>query len=471
MNADTNISWLLDARIRGVFFTVPRLVSVTPLFNIPPRGEGTGQVQSLLDYLRMLSALHRVALNALIELLLGLIGKASSITQFRQLHGRRCNGQARIARTLVEAASLATGRPDLAGCTVLPLSGFFSEQWAMNPQTRYCPLCFMETPSGQIPYMRLLWCLSPVNCCPEHQVRLVTPICGAPVASRDRNVVLADGVCARCGSVGLRCFKARLVRATQEQVWVASQVSELLAAQSALALSGPARAKEFLKRYCVQSGCSMLQVAARADLTPSVLSTFIKEPGRRMELGAFIRIAAAEGLSLVGILDGSGGRATIRATSEPLERRQPSSVRGRNWQQVGAKAPLALAAGHGLASWAKELGVPPRSLVMRLPKDCAALTSQKQARRADERLERMRRLVAECEAIATVRWSEKGVLSPLGHHHGRRLNGERPLILKSLELLLIGSCVGAAWPPEVEQLIVEAADRILASCAVRRACS
>jgi transcriptional regulator with XRE-family HTH domain len=253
-------------------------------------------------------------------------------------------------------------------------------------------------------------------------------------------------------------------------VWVASQVSELLAAQSALALSGPACAKEFLKQYCAQQGCSMLQVSKRANLTPSALSTFIKEPGRRMELDAFIRIAAAEGLSLVGILRGSGASATARAASNTLERRQPSSVRGRSWQQIGAKAPLALAAGHGLASWAKELGVPPRSLVMRLPEACAALTAQKQARRVSERHERMRRMVAECEAIAADRWADKGVVSPLSRHQGKRLNGERPLILKSLELLLSGNCVDAAWPPEVEQLIVEAADRILASYAVRRAC-
>ncbi|MBN3845468.1 hypothetical protein G3N58_01295 [Paraburkholderia sp. Ac-20342] len=98
---------------------------------------------------------------------------------------------------------------------------------------RHCPECLRERsyPAALRP---ILWDVSVVTVCPRHAMRLARSTCGSPPARRlglwwRRQV---PGVCARCGSLGLSCVSIGVERVTDDEMWVAAQTGEMIAALS-----------------------------------------------------------------------------------------------------------------------------------------------------------------------------------------------------------------------------------------------
>jgi hypothetical protein len=440
--------------MQDLYFTIQHQRVATPLFNIEPRGAGTSQVQSLFDYIKTLAMAHRLSLPSILELLFGLLGKKLGDSRARNNNGRRCQGITDMAQMLVDASTRATGRDDLVFTTMLPFAGHLSANFLIS-DPRFCPVCFSETPEGQLPYTRLLWCLQPVQCCPIHKVKLVLPVCGAE-SKFGGSRVTTEGVCSKCGAIGHHCNRAKPKKASDTDVWVANQVADLLNRAKEVQQALPQSARGFLRAYCDRPGLSINRVATRSGV--GTLSHYLLDRNQTMELTAFLKIASSEGLSLVGLLKGTGESTTPPPRCVLTPRRVV--VRERDWKAIGTAADAALLSGHSLCSWARELGIHPRSLSKRLPEECARLARATEDRKHTARLDLTRRHVLEVEAIADGRWAQKRCVTPLRKYDGKRLNGDRPLLLRALGVLLSGGDVNGAWGPEIDQTLREAAKRI-----------
>lgn len=442
--------------MNDVYFTREHRTTTTPLFNVEPRGVGTGQIQSLLDYLKTLALAHRLSLNAILELLLNLVGKGQARGQARMFDGRRCQGPTDVAKVLVDAAERATGRDDLLFTTMLPFAAHLSSSFLITAP-RYCPACFAGCSEESLPYTRLLWCLYPVQCCPIHRLKLVQPVCGAQ-SKYERPRTITDGVCSSCGAIGHHCNNAVPEIASATDLWVASQVADMLSHAQELSTTKPEAAKSFLRAYCQRPGNSLHKVSLRAGVDFKVVHRYLNRPDHTVELNTFLKIAASEGLWLVGLLKGTGEQCDV--SPGRVHGQERTCVRNRDWTAIAAKADEALNAGHGLGSWARELGIHPSSLAYNLPEEAARLVAATRARSEGRRGQFMKKLVLECETIADGRWAQKRSVAPVGTHEGKRLNGERPALLRSLGWLLDGSYGGGLWSADVEQELIEAARRI-----------
>jgi hypothetical protein len=234
-------------------------------------------------------------------------------------------------------------------------------------------------------------------------------------------------------------------------------VADLLARANEVEQCDPQAVKSFLRNYCERPGLSVDKVARRSGLSAS-FGLFLRDKTQTLELNAFLKLAALEGLSLVGLLKGSGEPSP--PPSKGVPRPQRVVVRDRNWAAIGSTADAALKSGKSLGAWARQLGIHPSSLTKRLPEQCARLAKATKERASSAHLELMKRHVLECEQIADGRWAEKRCVTPLRTHNGKRLNGERPLYLRALGVLLTGGDISGKWAVEVEQALREAAQRI-----------
>jgi hypothetical protein len=291
------------------------LVPATPLYGIPPRGAGTGEVESLFSHLLTLSFEQRLAPRQVVSHVLpGVEGKLG-VQEMSPRHqvgwawdkhaGREMVGMHRSAARWVRVMEAATGLTELRFSTLLPLELQTTGNLVTNEE-RVCLDCLAaDKADGKMPYGRLLWRLRPVTCCPLHRKRLLVPVCGRTgrAAAADYGRVKLSGVCVSCGSVGHRCSKDVPGEAGPDEVWRAEQCLRVLAALPSIESAGPAPVRAAVRALCSERG-AVSGLAFRAGASKSVLTQWLKHEAWRLNFEQLLDICAVEEVDLAQLLQG-----------------------------------------------------------------------------------------------------------------------------------------------------------------------
>ncbi|MGF6770502.1 hypothetical protein P3T18_002981 [Paraburkholderia sp. GAS199] len=123
---------------------------------------------------------------------------SGSLALKRRLLG--VDGNTAVARVYLDPLRPLVESDYLEACTLLPFAGMLTEKNILRRYKAWCPLCLMAMKERSGVYEPLLWRLTDVTVCPEHNVNLVTECesCNRPgeIVARFARV----GCCSRCGA-------------------------------------------------------------------------------------------------------------------------------------------------------------------------------------------------------------------------------------------------------------------------------
>lgn len=205
------------------------------LYQLPPIGVGTPNVESLTSYLARLASSHTVTVGALLEYEVArLIDKkygAASLQSISRLRGT-VNGTGSMTRDLVRALEQLTMQQDLHLLTMLSFGDIIPSRNLFRDVRSWCPHCYQEWHErGDILYEPLLWSLKPVKYCSTHQTALVDkcPNCqqhNPPFSGKSQL-----GFCSRCHSwlgqvSGNKAYVSQ--EDTEPELWKIEAVGALL---------------------------------------------------------------------------------------------------------------------------------------------------------------------------------------------------------------------------------------------------
>jgi hypothetical protein len=403
------------------WFSPTRERRASLLFGVEPQAHGTGQVQSAYDYICWLAHAHGVTPTIVSNIVLEAVGKGHRQLSLRQHFGRDCHGVAAMAQHVLDGLSIVCGRNDLSSLTLRPLRDFIAGHSLLAQDRRCCLACFAATSNGTIPHGRLLWRLRDVEACPIHGNVLVTTECGAPRSSQLRpgQRVVLEGVCPKCGSIGRQCSSSTLVRATEEQMWKAWQIHDLLSRQAEVQAAGVANFKEAMKKHYGRIPGGLGRLAKRLNCSSASLALFVREPSARLTLNVLLQVAAVEGFNLTEFLLGS-------LTSHHPRRPAPANpVRGSfslpdDWDSVAARARQAALEGLSARDFARQEGLNEGTFRRRLPDESRLLSTTSKAHNESKRQLSQRKVIAEVEEIA-IAALERGL--PLTLRSASKLTG------------------------------------------------
>jgi hypothetical protein len=225
----------------------PRVSARNRLFGLEPIGIGSPRTESFTSYIARQARAHSVTTGALFSYelaprsdkpyLLRKSRKGQSVLTTTFYAGTpSLNGLGATARDWTRILESLNGRRDLRYLTMLTWNDALTEKSLSRSVRAWCCECLEERKLSDLePYECLLWMHKIVKVCPFHKRTLET-ICSScrrdmrPLG--DRSV---PGFCARCcswlGSSGGK--NDHISRADESeleyQVWVASQIGELIA--------------------------------------------------------------------------------------------------------------------------------------------------------------------------------------------------------------------------------------------------
>lgn len=246
---------------------------------------------------------------------------------------------------------------------------------------------------------------------------------------------------------------------------MAEQVAAVIENQVGIEAAGVTATKQFLKRYSEEPGKSVLRIASSAGVPSSGLSRFILQPRARLRLHAFLRIAAAERFALVDLLLGRASPGTL--SSHSIEQK------GRNWQRRADCPSLreqlveGLAQQRRFADFAREAGVPQRTLRKNFPAECAAMTEQTRALVRERKAAALLHDIVRCEDMVDDVLSQGRGASAALWPTGTKLTASQKRVLKCFRGLLEGTPFERAWGSEPERLMLEAVQRLSAKYGLR----
>ncbi|MDF0556351.1 TniQ family protein [Kamptonema sp. UHCC 0994] len=293
------------------------------LYSLEPIGIGTLFAESLTGYIARLAQAHCVLPGVLMERELALFIKQvpknndSTKKQGRTGvfgHTGTFNGVGVMALDWIISLSILTLRNDLHFLTMLTWSEVFPVKGLLRNNMAYCPVCFEEMREArQVVYEPLLWAINGVDVCPLHYelLRLQCSYCNqplSPLAWRSR-----PGYCSKCGqwlgykldtssSVSRELAEKRL----QYQVWIASSIGELIAAQPRLPWM-PSREKVGEAFSVCINRMTEGNIAAFARLIGKPRNTvWTWQTGEILpQLSVLVRICHSLGISVLDFLSGN----------------------------------------------------------------------------------------------------------------------------------------------------------------------
>ena len=223
--------------------TLPARLPHGRLYALKPLGMGTSNIESLTSYVTRLAGAHNVSLRTLvIQELLPLWERdylynaaGNTISSFWKEAARAINGTGVLARDWTQALEHLTLRTDLRFLTLLPWAAVLTQQRLLRNTRAWCPDCFMEwQAAGQPIYEPLLWHVSVVSLCPQHQ-RPLLDRCPYPDCRTTFPVLISSfrfGYCSQCARwLGVVSNASELFSTTEQwcwQIWVAKTVGELV---------------------------------------------------------------------------------------------------------------------------------------------------------------------------------------------------------------------------------------------------
>lgn len=287
------------------------LSRVTPLYGLRPRGEATGDVESLYSYFLWLSNEHRLSAKKVVADCLPAIAAGLprlSMWKFgwgwEKEAGKDFIAAGKGSSCWSDLLTAATGQAGLERSTLNPLGRLVWGDLSTDDE-RVCLLCLKaDADAGMLPYGRLLWRMRAVSCCPIHRCDLVKPACGRPPAPSGRTIrVKLSGCCSTCGSIAHRCTTTAHTEADGVELWRAEQCRQVIAAFPEIANAEARAAAIAVKRYCALPG-AQTSLALRSGLAPSTLSRWLKVAGTRLAFEQLLDLCFTERLQLAALLAG-----------------------------------------------------------------------------------------------------------------------------------------------------------------------
>ncbi len=153
------------------------------LYCLEPIGIRTPMVESLTSYISRLANAHSVLLRTLVtDEILPNLNRTHLYQEGRPVYDHlttfwkrsaMLNGTCSTASNWVHAIEQLTQRNDLRFLTMLTFANVLSWRGLVRPTQAWCPLCYEEwRKTGQMVYQPLIWQLSVIYYCPQHQVPL-----------------------------------------------------------------------------------------------------------------------------------------------------------------------------------------------------------------------------------------------------------------------------------------------------------
>jgi hypothetical protein len=209
------------------------------LYPLSPEGVGSPRCEGLVSYLCRLAGAHTVAVDDLVN---GVLGDASDTDFHRWRHFSFWNRSNAVslyakARTLPlrDALYRATEVSEVQRLSFASLADVIAVTGMAATELQHCAACYFELPYPAA-FRPLLWDVGAVKVCHRHRCALVPSRCGAP-SSRKRSLWSRrqiPGVCPTCGALGYTCRADLPARAAScDELWVAEQTGALVAAVSA----------------------------------------------------------------------------------------------------------------------------------------------------------------------------------------------------------------------------------------------
>lgn len=287
---------------------------------------------------------------------------------------------------------------------------------------RHCPECLRERPYPEA-FRPILWDVNVVTVCPRHAIRLIPSVCGSPPACylglwcRRQ----APGVCARCGSLGLSCGEIAVERATGEEMWLATQTGEMIAAVSGGEQFSPDCVRQGVLAMATRIGEGRpYRAASICGFSKARLFDWING-NRRIKFAPLLALCAVAGSDMVLALRGQPNytlTSTFRYGSHRRSSKNPSTAERRRAVLAALEDPAcpsvaAVAMQLGIHRTTLERACPNevRLLVERLRKSLRAETAKRRVE-ATTRLETAISRLREAGKPITVRnlYLESGIL-------------------------------------------------------------
>jgi transcriptional regulator with XRE-family HTH domain len=153
------------------------------LYCLEPIGIDTSLVESLTSYISRLAGDHSVLLRKLVtDEILPNLNRTHLYQEGRPVYDHlttfwkrsaMLNGTCSTASDWVRTVEQLTQRKDLRFLTMLTFANVLSWRGLVRPTQAWCPVCYEEwRKTGQVVYQPLIWQLSVIGNCPQHQIPL-----------------------------------------------------------------------------------------------------------------------------------------------------------------------------------------------------------------------------------------------------------------------------------------------------------
>lgn len=292
----------------------------TYFYGMPLAGVGTASVESFRSYVQRLAFMHCLKPLTLFHVLFERFpweGRMFALDEVIKRWTIQAGGE--LGGKMRDALRQATG-------VDISLSAFSTFKHLVADQHlaklgrcgRYCPLCVAQPDA----YGQLLWETDCVTACPIHRVRLRSALgCGADEADhlKRNEMPRLCNVCTTCGSVGFACVKTEPEPASDAEVWVATQVGQLLAAPPTVCESWtPELLRHGLHALVVAAyGGSVVRATREAGLSRSSVCVWIRG-SIRPSFSPLLQLCQHAGADLVELFGGRFVRTdAIPAAHEP----------------------------------------------------------------------------------------------------------------------------------------------------------
>ena len=292
-------------------------LKTTLLYGFDPQAVGTGQVEHLQSHLLTLAFEHCLPIKKLVDRVLHPLchnsSKLNMVFGWSACHGRPMLGIDHRTRDWINVLEHSTGRDDLIYTTLFPLGNVINGEHLLLGHLQHCTLCFKDDiDRKRRPFRRLLWQTKHVTCCPIHRIYLEQSTCGAPEVAKVHPTkrVNLGGVCSDCGSIGYKCVARKISYASNSDVWTSVQIQEVIANLNLVAEADLADIKSCFLKYANESD-GLNFIAIRAGIARSLLWRWVHNPNAKMSLGHSLKLAAATGIPLLGLLTGDLTRKDV----------------------------------------------------------------------------------------------------------------------------------------------------------------
>ena len=210
----------------------PRVSHAPSIRPIAPKGDGTGDIESLTGLLTRIAHRQQMGPRVLARRVTEIFSTQAhgkSATQGAAAH--TINGAGQSALRTARALDAGVSKEGHARLTLNAWSPLFGREpnYLLRTQLAWCPECWAS--DAETPYHRLLWTLKGVQACPHHGVYLKTSCdaCGQVQAAFPARPFVSVCRCCEASLISREHNARRLPHPDDRELWIAAGIQQLIA--------------------------------------------------------------------------------------------------------------------------------------------------------------------------------------------------------------------------------------------------